>query len=240
MKRLLLAVAFSGIPAQLPACAARSSDAHDRLVAVTIDDLPGMPRGAALERLQDMNRRLLAALRAEGVPAVGFVNEQGLDVDGEREARIGILRDWLDAGMDLGNHTFAHRSLTRTPLRDYELDVIRGEEVIRPLLESRGRRLRYFRHPFTHTGPTREIKGAFERFLDEHGYVIAPFTVEDADYVFAALYQDALERQDREAARRVQEEYLAHQERMFDWFESPRKKHSVARFPRSSSSTTTA
>lgn len=142
--------------------------------------------------LAAINDKLLTELAAAGVPAIGFVNEGKLDVDGEREARTALLARWLDAGMSLGNHTYSHRGLSSTPLAEYQSDVLRGEAVTRPLLESRGLRLEFFRHPMTQTGPTREIRDGFERFLAEHGYRAAPFTIENSDFIFARLYDRAV------------------------------------------------
>jgi hypothetical protein len=45
-------------------------------------------------------------------PAIGFVNERGLQVEGERDARVAIVRSWLEAGMTLGNHGFRHQDLS--------------------------------------------------------------------------------------------------------------------------------
>jgi peptidoglycan/xylan/chitin deacetylase (PgdA/CDA1 family) len=193
--------------------------AAPRAIAITLDDLPGAGPKTDLESLRDMNRRILAALSREHVPAIGFVNEGRLQVDGERDARATLLRDWIEAGMDLGNHTFAHRGLTGTALDDYEDDVLRGEVVTRALLEKAGRRPVFFRHPFTQTGPTPEIKASFEEFLARHRYRVAPFTIEDADYMFNALYRDARAAGDAERAARVRVAYAAHQARMLDWFE---------------------
>ena len=189
-------------------------------LALTFDDLPGADTKAPLADLQDQNRRMLQALHDAGATATGFVNEGRLQRDGERDARVAILTAWLDAGCDLGNHTEAHLGLTATPLREYEDGVVRGEVVTRALLAARGRKPEYFRHPFTQTGPTPEIKEAFETFLKERGYTIAPFTVEAADYLFASLYDDALEAKDSAAATRIREAYLAHNDVMFAWFET--------------------
>src|SRR5687767_9816363 len=147
-----------------------------RKIAITIDDLPGRLRTPSLKGFQDINRRIVAALKAQKVPAIGFVNETWLHVDGERDARVGILRTWVDGGLTLGNHLFRHYSLTRTPLRDYQDDVIRGEVLTRQVLAERKLPLVYFRHPFIHTGPTQETKRSFEQFLAERGYKVAPAT----------------------------------------------------------------
>lgn len=190
-----------------------------RSVALTFDDLPGVSTRPTLAALRGMNQSLLAALDRSGAPAIGFVNEGKLEVEGERDQRLALLASWLDAGHPLGNHTHSHVGLTRTPIEEYERDVLRGEEATRPLLRRRGLTLTYFRHPFTQTGPTPEVKQRFERFLERHGYRIAPFTVEHADYIYARLYDDAMDRADATQARRVREAYLEHLDVMFGWFE---------------------
>ncbi len=69
---------------------------------------------------------LLRHLAEHGIVATGFVNEGKLAVAGEWNARAAILEAWLDAGHDLGNHTYSHPSLYTTPLADFETDVVRG------------------------------------------------------------------------------------------------------------------
>ncbi|HEX7087462.1 MAG TPA: polysaccharide deacetylase family protein [Vicinamibacterales bacterium] len=191
-----------------------------RRMALTFDDLPGVVRPSTLAALEDVNARLLATLRITRIPAIGFVNERALDVEGEREARIDLLRSWLAAGMTLGNHTYAHRGINDTPLPEYQDGVLKGERVTRPLLASQGRTLVWFRHPFTHTGPTPEIRDALDRFLEAHGYRVAPFTVENADYVFAAVYDRRLNAGDEEGADRVMAAYLDYNDGVVAWAET--------------------
>jgi peptidoglycan/xylan/chitin deacetylase (PgdA/CDA1 family) len=193
--------------------------ASTRTVAITYDDLPGIVLRNRLETLTDVNAGLLRVLTEFNVPAIGFVNEGKLDVPGEREARTALLTRWLDAGLALGNHTYSHRGLTNTLLAEYQADVLKGEEVTRPMVEARGGAFEFFRHPMTQTGPTREVRDGFERFLAEHGYRIAPFTIEDADYIFARVYDVALEAGDVEQAARIRHAYLEHQTSKFVFFE---------------------
>ena len=122
--------------------------------------------------------------------------------------------------MDLGNHNFGHVGFQKTPLAEYQEAVLKGEVVTRALLQRRGRAPRYYRHTFTQTGPTREAKAAFEAFLADHGYAVAPFTVEHSDYVFAALYADALEARDEAQARKISEAYLAQLDTALAHFEN--------------------
>ena len=82
-------------------------------VAVTFDDLPYAAVASDDDAaLASMTARLVHRLQAEQVPAVGFVNEAKLHRDGELDpARVVLLRTWLDAGFELGNHTYSHPSL---------------------------------------------------------------------------------------------------------------------------------
>jgi peptidoglycan/xylan/chitin deacetylase (PgdA/CDA1 family) len=191
-----------------------------RRIAITIDDLPFVSYGAPLGEAEAATQKLLAALQADGVKAIGFVNEDKLQVRGQRDRSVALLEAWLDAGMELGNHGYGHLGFTRTPLAQYQEAVLKGEVVTRELLVARGRAPRYYRHPFTQTGPTAEAKAAFEAFLDAHGYRVAPFTVEHDDFVFARVYADALRARDAALASRVREAYLAHLQPALDTFES--------------------
>lgn len=190
-----------------------------RTIAVTIDDLPGVSRSGTPDDYRKMNDAMLEVLVQERVPAIGFVTEGRLEAAGSRERGRDILTRWLDAGMSLGNHTHGHRGLTNTPPDEYERDILRGEQITRPLVEARGGALEFFRHPMTQTGPTEDIRQRINAFLVTQGYRVAPFTIEDADYVFALIYDDAVARGDAELADRTAAAYLEHQARMFDWFE---------------------
>jgi peptidoglycan/xylan/chitin deacetylase (PgdA/CDA1 family) len=206
--------------------ASRPVPGAERSVAVTFDDLPGPPGGLVsndVAALRENTGKLLDTLTRLRVPAVGFVNEGKLHVGGEgpaeAEARKSILRMWTDAGFELGNHTYSHESLNTTPLAEFEDDVVRGEPVVRGLLAERGRTLRYFRHPFLQVGLDLEKRRAFESFLATRGYTVAPVTIDDDEYVYAAVYADALRRADRVTATRVGEDYLRYMDAVFAFVE---------------------
>ncbi len=145
------------------------------------DRRPGV--GASLSRSCAWRKSFVA----EKVPAIMFVNERQLNVEGQRNARIAVLQRWADAGLDLGNHTFSHPNLTNVTVEAFCDDVIKGEVITRPLLEARRKKLTWFRYPFlaTGTGPTAK---AVEDFLALRGYRIAPVTVDYHDYSFAGTY----------------------------------------------------
>jgi peptidoglycan-N-acetylglucosamine deacetylase len=187
----------------------------ERAVAVTFDDLPATPTGVVandVASLEALTRKLLSAVRKHRIPAVGFVNEGKLFVSGaqpgDADGRIGLLRMWLDAGLELGNHTYSHRDLNTMPLDEFQDDVLRGERVTRGLLNAKGQKLRYFRHPFLHVGSELQKRRAFEAFLSSHGYTVAPVTIDNEDFVYAIAYAKALRRGDAVSAARIADDYL--------------------------------
>jgi peptidoglycan/xylan/chitin deacetylase (PgdA/CDA1 family) len=192
-----------------------------RRVAVTFDDLPLTGDGGRStgEGVLENTKKIVGALKANGVPTIGFVNENKLNAAGQREARTRALRAWLDAGMELGNHTYSHKSFYDTPTPAFEQEVIRGEPVTKQLLAEKGKGLRYFRHPFLNTGRTLASKREFEKFLSARGYRVAPVTVDNSEWIFAREYADALAKNDEEKARRVAEGYVPYMESMFEFYE---------------------
>jgi len=197
-----------------------------RAVAVTFDDLPATHAGVVVNQptnLEELTRRLLTAVRKYNVPAVGFVNEDKLFIDGAAaqsvNRRIGLLKMWLDAGLELGNHTYSHRDLNTTSIEQFRTDLLRGETITRELLKARGMKLRYFRHPFLHVGSDLTTRRAFEAFLAKHDYVVAPVTVDNDDFVYAAAYAQALGRGEAARADRIADDYLRYMEEVFSFFE---------------------
>lgn len=193
----------------------------DRRVALTFDDIPTTLVGTdCAETARYVNDRILAGLDRAAVSATGFVyagRTCGLD---PARLRDPILRAWLDAGHDLGNHTWSHPDLEDTPLQAYLEDVRRGGRVVDALLRERGKSLVWFRHPMLHAGETPEKKRGLARFLRERGWSVAPVTVDNQEYVYAYVYQVAHDRGDTVLAERVAEAYLDHLEHAFEYFET--------------------
>ena len=189
-----------------------------RQVAVTFDDLPATSGDS--EKMASVTERLLKHLRDHSVPAVGFVNESKLFVDGkEVAARTALLEKWLDAGLELGNHTYSHVSIDSVPFEAYREDLIRGEVVTRRLLAWRGMKLRYFRHPQLRSGPTPEYKAALDRLLARRGYTVAPVTIDNNDFIFAAVYTRARARGDTVQMAKIVSAYLSYMDQVFAHFE---------------------
>jgi peptidoglycan/xylan/chitin deacetylase (PgdA/CDA1 family) len=209
MKGLAAVAALALSAAAGAAAAAGSGPAPSRTLAVTVDDLPATP-AKDLGEMRRITKGVLSALKRHRAPAVGFVNEDRLLPEPERKDRVALLRQWVEAGHELGNHTYSHADLQTVPLAAFQRDVMRGEEETRRLQAERGHGVRFFRHPFTHTGPSAELKLAFEAFLVNHGYAVAPFSIEGFDYGFDELRARAAARGDRAELERIRAAYVAH------------------------------
>ncbi len=195
--------------------AASSTAAED--VALTFDDLPVYgPRGT-IEEATALTDKLTRGLMRHHLPAIGFVNEIQLE-GADRALRIALLRRWLDAGMDLGNHSYSHLSLDHTPVEVYIADVARGEAITSALLEERGQKERWYRYPYLETGTTMDVRDRFEGWLGVHGYRVAPVTMENGDWEFADRYDEALARHDKSDARRIRRAYLDFTGQVVAWY----------------------
>lgn len=191
---------------------AAAQDTRQRSVSITIDDLPAMIVGNApyLPNSQRVTKDILDVLKQHRAPAVGFVNEGKLWSPREREARIGLLKQWVEAGMVLGNHTYSHPDFNRLTVAEFEQQIASGDVISRRLMKSRQPYQLYFRHPMTHTGDTREKKEAIEKFLAARGYKIAPHTIENNDFIYNVPYALAKRNGDKGLVKRLRDSYLEH------------------------------
>ena len=187
-----------------------------RQVAITIDDLPRGGDDAAgrdLASIRAMTKDLLAPLA--GIPVIGFVNAGRAQLLGDAGLQE-ILHLWVGQGATLGNHSYSHPDLNDTPLEEYTADILRGERAV---TEALGHRPVYFRHPFLHAGPDAAKREGLAKFLAGHGYTVAPVTLDNSDWMFAAVYASALRRGDRAEAAKVRAAYVPYMESIFAFFE---------------------
>lgn len=214
LKRILFALTLASLTATIV------WPQNGRTVAVTIDDLPVVSTRGSLKNRRQITQKLLKHIRSAKVPAIGFVNENKLYAgDKPDDRQVDLLRMWLAAGLELGNHTYSHRSLNQISLADYQADLLKGETITKQLLAEKGRKIRFFRHPFLQTGRTLEIKADLDRFLAEHGYTIAPISFDNADYIFSRAYDVAYDRGDKAAMTKVGAAYVPYMEKKLEYWE---------------------
>ena len=197
-----------------------TATAQSRTIAVTIDDLPVVSTRSDLKNRREITKKLLGHIRKADVPAIGFVNENKLYKENKPDPeQVALLELWLKAGLELGNHTYSHRSLNAISLKDYQDDLLKGETITSGLLAEHNRKIRFFRHPYLQTGRSMEIKAEFAKFLAANGYTIAPITFDNADYIFSRAYDIAFDRKDRKLMKRVGEAYVPYMEAKLDYWE---------------------
>lgn len=187
-----------------------------RSIAITFDDVPLQQPIRDHSTIGEINSRILSSLTTNQVPAAGFVNEQLFS--GQEGVDESLLEMWLDAGMDLGNHTFSHADLHKLSLSEFFEEITRGERLTIRRLRDRGASLKYFRHPHLHTGTTAEMRDAVEEFLTCHGYTVAPVTV-PGDWIFAQVYDKAKFEDDKDVMQYVGSAYIPYMEQCLTFAE---------------------
>jgi peptidoglycan/xylan/chitin deacetylase (PgdA/CDA1 family) len=207
MSKLLLSI-VAALALAFPAVGFQGEQAPARRVSITIDDGPVVGANNDLAAFQRITNGLVESFRAEKVPVALFINERQLNVPGQRDARAAVVEQWLDAGFEVGNHTYSHRSANSVSLDEFQDDIVKGEVIMRPLIEQRGRQLVWLRYPYLHSGTTAEAHQAIVDFLERRKYRVAPVTVDYADYTFAGAYTRELRRGNAEVAEKIKQAYL--------------------------------
>lgn len=207
--------------ALLPLCLAvsfaASSPKHE--VAITIDGLPVVQSGKSAcgaGGLQVQTLELLEQLLRQKAPVTGFVIA-GSCPDLADPDRRAVLKLWQDAGAELGSQTYSDLDLNTADPAAYEADILKASEALRPFLG--GWPLRYFRYPLLHTGATPEVKARIAAFLAAHGYINAPVTFDNADWMFSTVYAGAMAKGDTETMAHVKQDYLPYMESVVEFFE---------------------
>lgn len=191
-----------------------------RFIAVTVDDLPVVSTRTDLKNRQEITRKLLANITKAKVPAIGFVNENKLYTKDKRdEAQVDLLRSWLNANLELGNHTFSHVNIANVSLEKYKEEILKGEIITKELLQTKGMKMRYFRHPYLWTGLSLEIKNDLGAFLSEHNYTIAPVTIDNSDWIFARAYDNAFDKNDKKLMAQIGAAYAPYLNAKMDYWE---------------------
>jgi peptidoglycan/xylan/chitin deacetylase (PgdA/CDA1 family) len=195
--------------------------AQEKQLCFTIDDLPLVTYGINdTTYKRAVSEKLIHALVSNGIPAIGFVNESKLYPGyGLNAFEVSLLEHWVDAGLDLGNHTFSHPDFNKVNCVEFFEDVIKGETISRALLEKAGKKLQYFRHPFLHTGATEAKADSLSWFLARRGYTVAPVTIDDDDYLFAVAYHRARASEDTALAEKIGHDYVAYMQEKLRYFD---------------------
>jgi peptidoglycan/xylan/chitin deacetylase (PgdA/CDA1 family) len=173
----------------------------------------------------EQTQKLLGTIKKYNIPAIGFVNEYKLYVNEVLDsARLKALQLWVDADLELGNHTFSHPDYHNTANEEFFADITKGKKITKELLSQKNKKLEYFRHPFLHTGNSLEKKKALEDFLKEQNYTIAPVSIDNGEWIYARAYENAYNKNDFELMKQIGSEYVRYMIDKTVYFENQSEK----------------
>jgi peptidoglycan/xylan/chitin deacetylase (PgdA/CDA1 family) len=197
-------------------------------ICITIDDLPFVSYGINdTTFLRNATNRLVSSLRQNNIPAIGFVSGKKLFVNEKPNSfQIGLLNLWLENGLELGNHSYSHFDYNNISFDEYSKDIIKGENPLKEILRQKNKELKYFRHPMLHVGNTKDKADSLSVFISKKGYIVAPVTIDNDDYLFALAYKRTLDKKDTSLAKQIGKDYVLYMEKKIKYFQ----KQSIALF----------
>ena len=173
-------------------------------VLVSVDDLPigsGALHTDPAER-ERITRDLLAVLAKHQIKAAGMVTWRNVGAEGEK-----LLDLWVQAGHELGNHSYEHLDYARTESEAYIADLEKGRQALQAFLDKRGQKVRFFRFPFLREGETLEKLRAVRTYLDSSGQRTLPVTIDDQDWSFEQPWVEARQKGDTARLARLGADY---------------------------------
>ncbi len=196
-----------------------TSFGQDRQIVISVDDLPCTNCGSS-ENAVLVNEKLLSHFQEFNVPAIGFVNEGKMFKNEEIDSlQHNILVSWLEAGLELGNHTYSHMDINGSKHIDYAKDISKGHRISKRLSKMHERPFRYFRAPYLHTGETKQQNLSLMGFLDKMALEMAPVTIDNDEYIYAYAYHKAAEKGDSASMRIIAYDYIDYMKKVIRHYE---------------------
>ncbi|HEV3110856.1 MAG TPA: polysaccharide deacetylase family protein [Candidatus Binataceae bacterium] len=157
-------------------------------VAVTVDDLPFDAPHLNRERMMAIERNIARALKVNDVrESYGFaIGIEAVKFPGS----IAALKDWLEEGYPLGNHTYSHLGLSTVSAAEYIADIERDDQFLNSVDPAAAplQKRRFFRYPYLEEGDNLEKREAVRDYLLRNGYRIAEVTIDYQDWAWDDAY----------------------------------------------------
>jgi peptidoglycan/xylan/chitin deacetylase (PgdA/CDA1 family) len=174
------------------------------VVALTFDDLPAAGALPPAKTRSEIAESLTAELKSNHlVGTYGFVNASKLENNPDAQQSLHI---WLDAGMNIGSHTWSHMSLTANTAEAFERDIAQNEPALAQYGEMRD--WHWFRYPFLWEGDTVEKRRAVRSDLSAHRYRVAQVSLDFEDYAWNDAYTRCSARNDAAAIAWLKQSYI--------------------------------
>lgn len=145
-------------------------------LAITLDDLPWSGPDA---EAQTILPGWLDALREASLPLTGFA------ICDRVRALPDSLRAWQAAGVEIANHSAAHRDFNRLTLDEWRVDTSACQQALRDV----GSRPRFYRFPLLHKGDSDAKRDGARQHLESLALRHAPVSVDTVDWMLAEAYR---------------------------------------------------
>ncbi len=194
---------------------------QQKYVCLTVDDLPVVSYGINdIDFHQRITQNLTNIFDKYNVPAIGYVNEKKLYVDGKLDSnKVKVLELWLKSGYELGNHTYSHLDYHNSTFENYTKEIVKGALVSSKLSKKYGINYQYFRHPYLNIGLRKPHADSLSEFLADNGYIEAPVTIDNEDYLFAHAYHRAYISEDNILMKKIGDSYVKYMTDKLFYFE---------------------
>ena len=189
------------------------ASARAQQIAFTWDDLPAHGALPSGETRVEIGRKLIAAMKeAHMPPFYGFVN--GVFTQDE-PLSAPMLKEWRDAGLQLGNHTWSHMNLNQHSLAEWEADTLKNEALLKTYMGDED--WHWLRYPNLAEGDTPQKRDGARRFLAEHGYKIAGVTMSFGDYLYNGPFARCVAKNDAASIAQLEASYLGAADATIDY-----------------------
>lgn len=189
------------------------ASAHAQQIAFTWDDLPAHSALPPGETRVEIGRKLIAAMKDAHMPPVyGFVNGSFTE---HEPLSTPMLKEWHDAGLPLGSHTWSHMNLDTHSLAEWEADTLKNEAMLKSYMGNED--WHWLRYPYLAEGDTPQKREDARRFLAKHEYKIAGVTMSFGDYMYNEPYARCVAKKDAGAIAQLEASYLAAADATIDY-----------------------
>lgn len=186
-------------------------------VAITIDDVPN----TKIFQADSFKPLLLEKLDSLTIPITIFINENKLNKTGVVSKNKQLLNNWTKRNyITLGNHTYSHSRYSDVGFESFANDIENGEIITKKLAKRAQKSLKYFRFPFNDLGKDSLQHIKIQEYLIHKGYHITPFTIESIDWMYNAIYEYYVQKNDKMSAEEIGKKYVSKTIEYFDYFEA--------------------
>lgn len=197
---------------------------NEKKICITVDDLPAVTYNSnnlTNTKLQsEITAKLTKTFEKYSIPAIGFVITGQLYEGGVvNSTNLKLIEKWLDYGCDLGNHTYSHFDYNSVSDTTYFNDITKGQIIIKSLMQKHKKDLKYFRHPYLHSGYDSIRSKSLNDYLSKNNYIVAPVTIDNDDYIFAKAYAIANNDKNTSLMKEIGVEYVNYMEQKLHYFE---------------------